>query len=236
MIPPRMAGDALHGAIGHGFNLLPDRVNLFARYATRYGDRNLKLDPSTLSDLRNAVSEQNRPFLSSGPMLEEEGFDPQGKPIKFKMQDFKGAQGPFQPRSGPVYPYDKPDKSVSNTLGRFMADVNLKDNQMRIIDKYDMENEAEDPDLVTGKFQPRKALNQLEAIYNPAAAQRNFKKDAAMRMPDKGYDADTVKAGAYSSTHSPMSQVGRALLYLSPVKPKPFRIDVTIPVSGRIRD
>lgn len=231
-----MAGDALHGAVGHGFNLLPDRANLFARYATRYGDRNLKLDPSTLSNLRNAVSEESRPFASSGSEREVEGFDPQGKPIKFKLQDFKPAQGPFQPRSGPVFPYDKPDKSVSNTLGRFVADVNLKDNQMRIIDKYDMENESEDPDLVTGKFQPRKALNQLEAIYNPAAAQRNFKKDASMRMPDKGYDADTVKAGTYSTTSSPMTQVGRALLYLSPVKPKPFNIDITIPVSGRIRD
>ena len=115
-----------------------------------------------------------------------------------------------------------------------MADVDLTGNRLRMTDTYDMENEAEDPDLVSGRFQPLKAFNQLEAIYNPAAAQRNFRRDASQRLPDQGYDLDRIKQGGYSSTTSPMTQIGRALLYLSPIKPKPFDIDVTVPVSGRI--
>ena len=57
-----------------------------------------------------------------------------------------------------------------------------------------------------------------------------------MRMQDKGYDLnEAVKQGGYSSTSSHLQyQVGRALLYLSPIKPKPFDIDVTVPVSGSI--
>lgn len=225
-----MAGQALDKFIGNVFNALPDRVNLFARYATRYGGRNLELDPSTLSDLRNAVSEQNRPW-TRGERIK--GVDDQGN-------EFEGftlgapIQGPIQPRSGPVIPYLGKDKSVTNTLGRFTADVDLTGNRLRMTDTYDMENESEDPDLVSGRFQPLKAFNQLEAIYNPAAAQRNFRRDASRRLPDQGYDLDKIKQGGYSSTSSPMTQLGRALLYLSPVKPKPFDIDVTVPVSGRI--
>ena len=230
MIEPRMAGQALDKFIGNVFNALPDRANLFARYATRYGGSNLELDPSTLSDLRSAVSEQNRPY-ARGEMIK--GFDEQGNEFEGFLP---GApyQGPIQPRSGPVNPYGGKDKSVSNTLGRFMADVDLTGNRLRMTDTYDMENEAEDPDLVSGRFQPLKAFNQLEAIYNPAAAQRNFRRDASQRLPDQGYDLDKIKQGGYSSTTSPMTQLGRALLYLSPIKPKPFDIDVTVPVSGRI--
>ena len=230
MINPRFAGDALHSALGKAFNLLPDRANLFARYATTYGDKNLELDASTLNELRNSVSEFNRPY-AQGDKVEQ--FDPQGNKIEFFM---RGApyQGPIQPVSGPVNPYESKEKGVTNTLGRFTADVNPLENKLRITDTYDMENEVEDPDLVSGKFQPRKALNQIEAIWNPAAGQRNFKRDASMRMPDKGYDLDTVQQGGYSSTSSPMTQVGRALLYLSPVQPKPFDVDVTVPVSGKI--
>ena len=158
MINPRFAGDALDSALGKVFNSLPDRVNLFARYATRYGGRNLELDPSTLSDLRSAVSEQNRPYA---PGERIKGVDDQGN----EFEGFTvGApyQGPIQPRSGPVNPYFGKDKSVTNTLGRFTADVNPLENKMRITDTYDMENTSEDPDLVTGKFQPRKALNQID--------------------------------------------------------------------------
>ena len=32
---------------GTSFNLLPDRINLFARYLTGVGNTNLKFDPST---------------------------------------------------------------------------------------------------------------------------------------------------------------------------------------------
>ena len=43
---------------GSAMNALPDRANLFARYMTGVGNRNLQLDSSTLIDLRNAT-EQN---------------------------------------------------------------------------------------------------------------------------------------------------------------------------------
>ena len=108
------------------------------------------------------------------------GVDDQGN--EFEGFTVGAPYHPIQPRSGPVNPYFGEDKSVTNTLGRFTADVNPLENKMRITDTYDMENTSEDPDLVTGKFQPRKALNQIEAIWNPAAAQRNFKRDASMRM------------------------------------------------------
>jgi len=229
-MPLRKAGEVLDKALGGVFNALPDRANLFARYATGYGGENLELDPSTLSDLRNATAEQNRPFTRDE---ERTGFDQQGNPIKYYLPG-EPYQGPIQPLSGPVNPYSRNKKSVSNTLGRFMAEVDEKENRLRMTDTYDMENEAEDPDLVTGEVQPRKAFNQIEAIWNPAAMQRNFKPDAMRRLPDKGYDLNTLKTSGYSSTSSPMTQIGRALLYLSPVKPKPFDVDVTVPVSGRI--
>ena len=230
-MPIRKAGTKLNDALGGLFNSLPDRANLFARYATRYGGDNLELDPSTLNDLRNVTAEVNRPFARGE---ETTGFDQKGNPIKFYLPG-EPLHGPVQPRSGPVRPYSHNKKSVSNTLGRFMADVDEKENRLRFTDTYDMENESEDPDLVTGKFQPRKALNVIESIWNPAARQRNFKPDVIRRLPDKGYDANAVKTSGYSSTSSPMTQFGRALLYLSPIKPKPFDIDISVPLSGRIK-
>ena len=47
-----------------------------------------------------------------------------------------------------------------------------------------MENEVEDPDLVTGEVQPRKAFNQIEAIWNPGELCREILNlDAMRRLP-----------------------------------------------------
>ena len=53
-----LAGRLMSGiksAAGAGFNLLPDRMNLFARYLTGVGNTNLQLDPSTERSLIQAT-------------------------------------------------------------------------------------------------------------------------------------------------------------------------------------
>ena len=150
--------------------------------------------------------------------------------------------GPGVPRSGPVDPYFQgPGKDVTQTLGRFMADVN-DDGSIRVTDTYDMVNEAEDPDLVSGSFRPDKALLKLQGIYDPEARaklinQINIEqgKEASMMRPPmdhRGYQ-EKIKAGGHSPTGSPLSQVARAAMYLAPFKPQPFDIDITIPPTTR---
>jgi len=97
---------------------------------------------------------------------------------------------------------------------------------------------SEDPDLISGKFQPGKALNEIEAIWNPSASLRNKRPNfvpAGVKFSNEGYNADAVvQSGKYSTTHSPATRMARALLYLSPFAPKPYDIDVTVPYTGRI--
>jgi len=219
-----------------GLNQLPDRVGLFARYMTGVGNTNLKLDPSTLTDLRAATEQGPTPYIKPTPGL----FDEKGKPTSPFM--FIERQGPGQPASGPVYPYSSgAPKSVTNTLGRFTADVNAKDNTIRMRDTYDMVNTAEDPDLVSGKIQPRKAWNEIESIWNPNAQFRNNPPNFVGTPPkiaDRGYDTKNIQqgmqAGDYNPTFSPATRFARALMYLTPVKPKPYEIDITVPYSGEI--
>lgn len=236
-MPIRKAGEAFKGVLGRGFNLLPDRVNLFARYVTGVGNRNLELDDSTLGDLREATAEINRDSVPGGKV---KGFGPTGEPTEFELPSTPKA-GPMLPKSGPVgievYSGSAP-RSVTNTLGRFNAQVDPVANTVRMTDTYDMDNPAEDPDLISGKFQPRKALNEIEAIWNPSAGLRNKRPDfvpAGAEFRNEGYNADhVVKSGKYSKTHSPATRMARALLYLSPFAPKPYDIDVTVPYTGRI--
>jgi len=237
-MPIRKAGEAFAGVLGRGFNLLPDRVNLFARYVTGVGNRNLELDDSTLSDLRAATAEINR---DSAPGEKIKGFGPTGEPIEFEMPGTPKA-GPLLPKSGPVgievYTTGAAPKSVTNTLGRFNAQADPVANTVRMTDTYDMDNPAVDPDLISGKFLPGKALIEIEAIWNPSAGMRNRRPNfvpADVNFRNEGYNADAVvKSGKYSSTHSPATRMARALLYLSPFAPKPYDIDVTVPYTGRI--
>jgi len=237
-MPIRKAGEAFAGALGKGFNLLPDRVNLFARYVTGIGNRNLELDDSTLGDLRAATGETKR---DSAPGDKVKGFGPTGDPIEFETPSTPKA-GPMFPKSGPVgmevYTTGAAPKSVTNTLGRFNAQVDPVANTIRMTDTYDMDNPAEDPDLISGKFQPGKALNEIEAIWNPSASLRNKRPNfvpAGVKFSNEGYNVDAVvQSGKYSTTHSPATRMARALLYLSPFAPKPYDIDVTVPYTGRI--
>lgn len=209
---------------GEALNTLPDRFNLFGRYMTGVGNRNLKLDPSTLTDLRRAT-EKTPSFEIKTP---------------FGRIDIPSA-GPAFPQSGPVYPYGNPSipKSVTNTLGRFTADVNPAENTMRIQDTYDMVNSAEDPDLISGKIQPQKAWNEIESMWNPAASMRNAPVKFPLKLPEKEYNIENLKKGltvtGQSSTYSPATRFARALMYLTPVKPEPYEIDITIPMRGEIK-
>tara|TARA_B100000085_G_scaffold228453_1_gene214434 strand:- start:75 stop:488 length:414 start_codon:yes stop_codon:yes gene_type:complete len=133
------------------------------------------------------------------------------------------------------------DKAVTQTLGRFMADVK-DDGSIRVTDTYDMVNEAEDPDLVSGSFRPDKALLKLKGIYDPEARARlinqinieqgNEPPMGRPPMDSRGY-REKIKAGGSSPTGSPLSQVARAAMYLAPFKPQPFDIDITIPPTTR---
>jgi hypothetical protein len=226
-------------ATGVALNTLPDRVNLFARYMTGVGNRNLQLDPSTLSDLRNATEKTPTIFREREVIMM-----PGNVATKFKEE--VPTYGPGFPQSGPVNPYgsgfdrDAAPKSVTNTLGRFSATVNPSKNTIRIQDKYDMVNEIEDPDLVSGKVQPQKAWNEIEAIWNPAAAIKNLNiQDKKFIPPDKQYNPQNVQkafsAAGENPTYSPATRFARAFMYLSGVKPEPYEVNVTVPMQGVIR-
>jgi len=151
--------------------------------------------------------------------------------------------GPGVPTSGPVNPYRfTGDKAVTQTLGRFTADVS-DDGSVRVTDTYDMVNEAEDPDLVSGSFRPDKALLQIQGIYDPEARARlnnliseeqNTPERMMMRPPadSRNYKQKVDDAGQ-DPTASPLTRAARAAMYLSPFKPKPYDIDITIPPTSR---
>lgn len=221
------------GAAGTAMNQLPDRFNLFARYMTGVGNRNLQLDPSTLTDLRRAT-EQTPPIVSLGQ-----------KNIKGIGQVNVAAPmyGPFFPTTGPVNPYyTGAPKSVTNTLGRYTANVNPSANIIEFKDTYDMTNFSENPNLTSGKIQPQKAWNEIESIWNPVAGMRNSPKPffpLSPRQTNPSYNSktalDTAKMSSTSSTFSPATRMARALMYVTPWKPTPFNIDITVPMRGEIK-
>ena len=65
------------------------------------------------------------------------------------------------PRFGAVNPYGTGSKEVIQTLGRFQSTPQAGGKYVNIRDTYDMVNPQEDPDLVSGKFQPIKGLSEL---------------------------------------------------------------------------
>tara|TARA_B100001996_G_scaffold20844_1_gene16729 strand:- start:281 stop:1027 length:747 start_codon:yes stop_codon:yes gene_type:complete len=224
------------------FNQLPDRANLFLRYMSGLGDRNLDLDEGTL----DAAREASYDFPNEAYILKK-GVDESGNKIEYKVLNDENL-GPWKmnPRSGPVISYGTlpyEGHVLSNTLGQYYVDSD-PDKGVRIIDKYDMENAAEDPDLVSGKFQPRKALNELEAIWNPIAGLRNDPHPISQLRSRESENIpfslqslrDGLGYGKYNQTHSPLTRLARAGMYLAPWKPTPFDIDVTVPYEGRIHN
>ena len=230
-------GKAKRRVAGAALNQLPDRVNLFGRYITGVGNEGLQLDQSTLQSLRQATEKPEyyvKPMEDARPFFNERGEE--FPPPMMRVEK----AGPNLPVSGPVNPYDGKEfgKDVTQTLGRFTATVDPSKNTVRIQDIYDMVNRAEDPDLVSGKFQPRKALNEIEAIWNPAAGDRNFGIEAPTQF-QRGYTVENIQQGLsgesfYDKTHSPLTRLGRALMYALPKTFDPYEIDITVPARGPI--
>ena len=224
-----------------GFNAIPDdRTNMFLRYYTGLGGHNLDLDDSTLHAAREATV---RP--------PDEAFKDQVHgPTGHVFTQLQSGPWRIEPKSGPVNPYASGDQVLSQTLGRYTSEVSPDKSTVRITDQYDMSNEFEDPHLTSGKFQPRKAWNELSTIWDPRANwSRNIERNAAggigMGGPwappeSKGFSIQNVREGlkntGASSTSSPLTTMARALMYLTPKKFTPYKVDVTVPSSGAINN
>ena len=202
-----------------GLNRLPDNANLFLRYMTGLGGRNLDLDDKTISKIREASKEADR-YTDRfdrerrdelGRRLDMPRINPDGE-LESEIETAR----PFSsftfasenPRTGAVNPYGTLNKDVIQTLGRFQSRVNPSGETFNVRDRYDMLNEAEDPDLVSGKLQPIRALRELSGVFGPS----------------------------YGFTSSPKTRFARALMYGLPVKPKGFDINIDIPMTGDINN
>ena len=197
------------------FNALPDRVNMFGRYITGFGGDGLKLDKSTEKSLVAATEK----IPAIDVLVPEVGT--------FKVPTL----GPGIPTSGPVQNpyYDGSNKAASQTLGRFNAEVTPK--TVRVTDTYDMTNEFEDPDLVSGKFQPKKAINNLIAAFDHnKEINRKTGEVRTIHNPtnQKIHDRVMSKRQANSATNSKATELARSLMYLLPTKPKAYDVNYTI--------
>ena len=140
------------------------------------------------------------------------------------------AAGPGVPMSGAANPYGSGDQTASQTLGRFNAEVTPT--TVRVRDVYDMENRSEDPDLVSGKFQPDKAYKTLRGALDPTKIYHprldKFQDIGHMLSPEQKQFGNYMKVVGKNTTHSPMTNIARAAMYALPVKFKPYEIDYTI--------
>ena len=207
-----------------GLNKLPANANLFLRYMTGLGNRNLDFSDEYLTNVREETKSAD---LNSAKFDKEMRDDlgrltadlpritPDGEfesATPSKMRPLSSFTFPSDdPRSGTVDPYFGDNKDVIQTLGRFQSTVNPDGNTVNIKDRFDMINEFEDPDLVSGKIQPKKAL-------------RSF--ISGIRGLGKNYEDFTM---------SPKTEFARGLMYGLPIKPKGFGIDVDIPMKGNIK-
>ena len=167
---------------------------------------------------------------------------PEGGLTKDPFRVLTPKAGPGIPTSGAVNPYMfGTDKAVTQTLGRFNADVK-DDGSIRITDTYDMVNESEDPDLVSGSFRPDKALSRFRGIWDAEERARLInqinmeegKEPTMMRPPaDNRSYGEKIESIGKDPTGSPLAMAARAAMYLAPFKPQPFDIDITIPPTTR---
>ena len=229
-----VAGKFMQGfksVAGAGLNMLPDRVNLFGRYLTGVGNTNLQLDPSTERALVNATEKQPQTTTMVPTWANREDAMEGDMSKMTKMMPVNTLlAGPGQPSSGPTMPYLSGDQTASQTLGRFNAIVTPS--TVRVMDTYDMENEAEDPDLVSGKFQPGKAINNLRATFNPGLSfnrETGALKDISHLLTDEQKNfGKYIETRGKNTTASPLTEAARSLMYALPIKFKPYEIDYTI--------
>ena len=217
--------------VSKGFNKLPGNANLFLRYMTGLGSEGLDLDDKTLTSIREATKSADMPRKDG--RFDREIRDELGRQINPPRQVLNPVTGQFDliddpeivrpisfldfpsdnPRSGAVNPYGTLNKDTIQTLGRFQSTVNPDGKTVNIRDTFDMVNREEDPDLVSGKIQPKKAL-------------RSF--ISALRGVGKG--------DQYGFEFSPKTEFARGLMYGLPIKPKGFDINVDIPMKGDIKN
>ena len=220
----------LKSVAGAGLNLLPDRINLFSRYLTGVGNSNLQLDRSTEQSLINATE---KPPVSMGMVRSwpDQRTAIEGDLSKSKMVESPVvAAGPGIPTSGPTMPYMSGDQVASQTLGRFNAEVTPT--TVRVKDTYDMVNESEDPDLVSGQFQPGKAYRTLQGAFDPTKIYHpriDQLQDIShlLKPEEKDFGAYMREVGK-GTTRSPLTDVARAAMYALPVQFQPYEIDYTI--------
>ena len=194
---------------------MPEEILVSMEQRLKTGDpRNLN---SPLGDeIRQLVEEgrknRNAPDFVSGPVP---------------------AYGPGLPQTGAYIPYSNlsAGKEVTNTLGSFNAEV-TPGKSIRFLDTYDMLNTAEDPELVSGKFQPMKAIEEIQSIWDPSkgSLQRSVP-DIFKQENKRNYSQakETIKATSQSPTSSPATALGRAMLYAMPWKPTAYPVNITIP-------
>ena len=205
-----------------GLNKLPANANLFLRYMTGLGNKNLDFSDEYLTNVReetksadlNSARFDREARDESGMLIDLPRITADGQFVSpdTKFRPLSSFTFPSDnPRSGSVDPYFGTNKDVIQSLGRFQSTVNPDGKTVNIKDRFDMINEFEDPDLVSGKIQPKKALKSF--ISGIRGLGKNYK----------------------DFTMSPKTEFARGLMYALPIKPKGFDIDVDIPMKGDIK-
>ena len=193
-----------------GLNKLPSSANLFLRYYTGLGSKGLDLKDDYLSKVREETKSAD---MQSG-RFDEEYIDEEGNRRMGKRLSFLDFPSDL-PRYGAVNPYGTGSKEVIQTLGRFQSTPQAGGKYVNIRDTYDMVNPQEDPDLVSGRFQPIKGLQELGRGLGGAIG---------------------GGSGAYDFEVSPKTRLARAAMYFTPRKFKPFDINIDIPMRGNINN
>ena len=223
-------GSGIQSVAAEGFNMLPDRMNLFARYLTGVGNKNLKLDPSTERALLRATEETPTAMAMMPSFPDRESALARDMSKMIMSPRAVSAAGPGIPTSGPKYPYAGDNQTASQTLGRFNAEVTPT--TVRVKDTYDMENTSEDPDLVSGRFQPGKAYKTLRGAFDPTKVydpRIDKLSDISHTLtPEQKQFSNYMNVIGKSTTFSPLSNVARAAMYALPIKFKPYEVDYTI--------
>ena len=193
-----------------GLNKLSPSANLFLRYYTGLGSKGLDLKDDYLSKVREETKSAD---MQSG-RFDEEFEDEEGNRRIGKRLSFLDFPSDL-PRFGAVNPYGTGSKQVIQTLGRFQSTPQAGGKYVKIRDTYDMVNPQEDPDLVSGRFQPIKGLQELGRGIGGALGRGT---------------------GAYDFEVSPKTRLARAAMYFTPRKFKPFDINIDLPMRGDINN
>ena len=193
-----------------GLNKLSPSANLFLRYYTGLGSKGLDLKDDYLSKVREETKSAD---MQSG-RFDEEFEDEEGNRRIGKRLSFLDFPSDL-PRFGAVNPYGTGSKQVIQPLGRFQSTPQAGGKYVNIRDTYDMVNPQEDPDLVSGRFQPIKGLQELGRGIGGALGRGT---------------------GAYDFEVSPKTRLARAAMYFTPRKFKPFDINIDLPMRGDINN